>query len=152
MNDILDTLTCPITLELIEDPVQLPCCGKSVSRAALIQALEFRDVCPLCRSNLSDFDASQAPPNRDLISIIESIQKKNEETEKKKNIMPIKEHQWGGNVEWINNEIQVLVDLILKLKDHISRPTKFYLLPLLTIVDQCQDPLGDKFRQPSHTY
>ena len=26
MEEILGTLICPITLEIIEDPVQLPCC------------------------------------------------------------------------------------------------------------------------------
>ena len=144
MNDILDTLTCPITLELIEDPVQLPCCGKSVSRAALIQALEFRDVCPLCRSNLSDFDASQAPPNRDLISIIESIQKKNEETEKKKNIMPIKEHQWGGNVEWINNENPSVGRLNLEIKRSHFKTNKVLFV---AIVDNSGSMSGSPWRQ-----
>ena len=101
MDDLLSTLTCPITYELIEDPIQLPCCGKSVSREALVQALDFRRICPLCRANLDNFDARNAPPNRDLISIIESIRSK---TQEKKEIIPIKEHQWHGSVEWIDND------------------------------------------------
>ena len=35
MEEIINTLTYPITLDIIEDPVQLPCCGKSVSRIPL---------------------------------------------------------------------------------------------------------------------
>lgn len=34
MDDLLSTLACPISYELIEDPIQLLCCGKSISREA----------------------------------------------------------------------------------------------------------------------
>ena len=34
-----ENLTCPVSLELFEDPVQTPCCGNTLSRDSLRKAL-----------------------------------------------------------------------------------------------------------------
>ena len=94
MESILNTLICPITLEIIEDPVQLPCCGKSVSRQPLKSSLEIVNKCPLCRGNLSNFDINNAPTNRTLSSIIDSIKSTNV-------TKVIKDHQWSSTFEWL---------------------------------------------------
>ena len=95
MEGILNSLTCPITLEIIEDPVQLPCCGKSVSRIPLKQSLEIVQTCPLCRQDLSNFDINTAPTNRTLLAIVDSIKLSNSPKE-------VKDHQWSSNFEWID--------------------------------------------------
>ena len=94
MESILNTLICPITLEIIEDPVQLPCCGKSVSRQPLKSSLEIVNKCPLCRGDLSNFDINNAPTNRTLSSIIDSIKSTNV-------TKVIKDHQWSSTFEWL---------------------------------------------------
>ena len=43
-----EELICPITHMLLEDPVQLPCCGRAISREPLLKWLENKPVCPLC--------------------------------------------------------------------------------------------------------
>ena len=80
MESILESLECPITLNIIEDPVQLPCCGKSVSRIPLKDALTRNKICPLCRQDLTNFDIDRAPTNRTLSDVVESF--KNSESNK----------------------------------------------------------------------
>lgn len=36
---LADNLSCPVSLELFDDPVQTPCCGNSLSRTSLRQSL-----------------------------------------------------------------------------------------------------------------
>ena len=73
MESILESLECPITLDIIKDPVQLPCCGKSVSRLPLKDALTRNKICPLCRQDLANFDIDRAPTNRTLSDVVESF-------------------------------------------------------------------------------
>jgi hypothetical protein len=53
MDAVRDMLIYPISLDLIEDPIVVTCCGKAFGRATLAEWLELRSrhhqVCPLCR-------------------------------------------------------------------------------------------------------
>ncbi|OHT10611.1 hypothetical protein TRFO_20016 [Tritrichomonas foetus] len=118
MDQILDNLRCPITYDIIEDPVQVPCCGKSVSRNGLKQALNFRRECPLCRHDLSDFDVDNAPTNRDLASVIESLnqnQNNNNNSNTDQNVV-LHEHQWSSDIEWIDNKNPTIGRLSVNIK------------------------------------
>jgi hypothetical protein len=66
-------LTCPITLELLDDPISVPCCGMSFSRSALIQVFNYTKNCPWCRKILNGFDPTNAPKNIMISNIIEQI-------------------------------------------------------------------------------
>jgi hypothetical protein len=69
-----DNITCPITLELLVDPVQLPCCGKTVSRQPLITIANTTRTCCFCRAQFSPgFNAQTAAPNRVLADIVEEF-------------------------------------------------------------------------------
>lgn len=83
MESHIDDLTCPITLEYLEAPISLPCCGRAVSKLPLIQCLENSTSCPLCRQDLSAFDAPNAPVSVNLSYMIEKI--KNESIIKSEN-------------------------------------------------------------------
>ena len=108
MENILETLTCPITLEIIEDPVQLPCCGKSVSRIPLKNAFKVIKNCPLCRKDLSSFDIDNAPTNRTLSAIVEAIKLSHSHK-------VIKDHQWLSNFEWIDQKNPYIGKLSLNI-------------------------------------
>eukprot|EP01084_Bolivina_argentea_P002249 4157_1 len=81
-DKILEELTCPITYELFEDPISVPCCGKTFSRKALIDTFTSQinniNTCPLCNGNLSQFDAKTAPSNKNIKSFVELIKKQQE--------------------------------------------------------------------------
>jgi U-box domain len=72
-----EELVCPISLELFNDPILVPCCGKTFSRRSLINTFKIRKECPLCRGSLSSFNLNSAPKNRILESIVE-LYKKNQ--------------------------------------------------------------------------
>lgn len=73
METHIEDLTCPITLECLEVPITLPCCGRAVSKLPLIQCLENSKSCPLCRHDLSAFDVINAPVSVNLSYMIEKI-------------------------------------------------------------------------------
>jgi len=70
--DAHSDLMCPISLDLFEDPISVPCCGQTFSRAALMQHLSNRGQCPMCRGDLSRFDADRAPRNVAIARMAES--------------------------------------------------------------------------------
>ncbi|OWZ07992.1 hypothetical protein PHMEG_00019539 [Phytophthora megakarya] len=59
-------LTCPISLELFDDPVVTECCGKTFSSGDLRQALQRNSRCPFCRGSRVAFHQ-----NRDLAKLVE---------------------------------------------------------------------------------
>lgn len=59
-------LTCPISLELFENPVTTFCCGKTFSASALRQAVAQSSRCPVCRAQYVS-----STPNRDVKSLVE---------------------------------------------------------------------------------
>ncbi|GMF61670.1 unnamed protein product [Phytophthora fragariaefolia] len=59
-------LTCPISLDLFEDPVMTECCGKTFSSEALTQALTQNSQCPVCRSRTVAIHV-----NRDMANLVE---------------------------------------------------------------------------------
>lgn len=78
-DKIIDDLTCPITHELLEDPVALPCCGRAISRSAVIDCMYHSPYCPMCKEDISHFDTINAPKLINLAYMIENI--KNNATE-----------------------------------------------------------------------
>lgn len=50
-NMVVD-LRCPITLDWLEDPICVPCCGKAFSRSSLAQWVRSARTCPACSQTL----------------------------------------------------------------------------------------------------
>lgn len=67
----MDNLICPITQELMDDPILLPCCGQAISRLPLVQFLADSRTCPLCRGDLSNFNAVNAVRLANIASLVE---------------------------------------------------------------------------------
>lgn len=73
----MEDLMCPISLDLLEDPINLPCCGRTISRSPMIQSKNGSNYCPLCRGDLSAFDPISAPVAVNIAYILENIKNKN---------------------------------------------------------------------------
>lgn len=62
-------MECPITHELFEDPVLIPCCGNSFERDAISLWLENHVTCPMCRHPIPGFEPLIEPANMALLRI-----------------------------------------------------------------------------------
>ncbi|KAG2373020.1 hypothetical protein C9374_012963 [Naegleria lovaniensis] len=68
-SEILEHLYCPISFELMIDPVVLPCCKKTIDRDSIFRAVDTsrKQQCPLCRQELT-FDSLQSNSTvRDMV-------------------------------------------------------------------------------------
>eukprot|EP00927_Polykrikos_kofoidii_P001680 TRINITY_DN10643_c0_g2_i1.p1 TRINITY_DN10643_c0_g2~~TRINITY_DN10643_c0_g2_i1.p1 ORF type:complete len:1646 (-),score=259.23 TRINITY_DN10643_c0_g2_i1:238-5175(-) len=76
MQDYRTDLLCPISLELLDDPVSTPCCGHAFSRASLRNHLDREESCPLCRASIVEefpaFDVDAVARNRTLAGLVEA--------------------------------------------------------------------------------
>jgi uncharacterized protein YegL len=70
---ITQELICPLSLETLIEPITVPCCGKAFSRDLLVEWLTESDSCPLCRGDLSQFNASEVSRNNTIQAIIDTI-------------------------------------------------------------------------------
>eukprot|EP00005_Dracoamoeba_jomungandri_P009992 CAMPEP_0174262924 /NCGR_PEP_ID=MMETSP0439-20130205/16189_1 /TAXON_ID=0 /ORGANISM="Stereomyxa ramosa, Strain Chinc5" /LENGTH=1530 /DNA_ID=CAMNT_0015347969 /DNA_START=34 /DNA_END=4626 /DNA_ORIENTATION=- len=68
-----DRLTCPISLELLEDPISTPCCGQTFSRDSLRVHLARVAVCPMCREDIPYFDPKTAPRNVTIAGLVDQM-------------------------------------------------------------------------------
>ncbi len=72
-----EELLCPITKDWLEDPITLPCCGRSFSRQSIIDSFSYGESsCPMCRHDLSDFDPVNVPKNITIANMVELEQNK----------------------------------------------------------------------------
>ena len=69
---LVESLTCPLTGAILEDPVVVPCCGRAFTRSALADALPSSAHCPLCHADLTvyGFDANTAGGNAVLAEMV----------------------------------------------------------------------------------
>ncbi len=75
-DDIPENLLCPILGDLFEDPIQMPCCGKSISRMPVINwFVKSGKTCPRCRANLDSFDPITVVRNRDKADDVEEFKR-----------------------------------------------------------------------------
>lgn len=72
-----EDLICLISHDWLEDPVQLPCCGKAVSRLEILNSLNYSSNCPNCREDISGTNFATVAPIRNLIDKIEKAKKRN---------------------------------------------------------------------------
>lgn len=73
MSRLLDNLVCPITGDLAEDPITVPCCGKIFSRSSLISCFNIKKECPLCRSCLENYNPRTVAKSVIICDIINDI-------------------------------------------------------------------------------
>lgn len=98
-------LTDPITLDLVEDPIVVPCCTKAFSRLSLVQALNHDQdkQCPACRQDISDFDPLAAPTNVVIASMVETLKLQMNQTG-----VALKKNAWKGVLTPVTESIAEL--------------------------------------------
>ena len=66
-------LICPITHDLFVDPISVPCCGQTYSRDNLIESMRFSPECPLCRADISNFNARGVAKNVVIAGLVADL-------------------------------------------------------------------------------
>ena len=138
MND----LTCPITLDIFEDPVSVPCCGKSFSRMPLCQHLQTRHYCPNCRGNLANFDVLNCQRNRVLADMIENYRVNEKKIQLKNGIWTIDAFELPGQISGDNDQKIHQLSLRVKKSKITTKPTL-----LVLILDKSGSMAGNPWNQ-----
>lgn len=142
MDKIMNDLMCPISMEILKDPVTVPCCGKAFSRASLVGCFQATTnlTCPTCNADLSHFDVSTAPKNVVLAGIIESL---NLEGPSVAEMIVDQTHVWQGELHPINSSREI-AELSIKIaKSQFStRPSLF-----IAVVDRSGSMHGRPLEQ-----
>lgn len=127
-------LNCPITGQKLIDPITLPCCGNSTSRNALIEKWlqDSNTLCPVCCTNLPDFDPLSAPQNSTVNNIINASSSS-----------PVSAalHTWKAMVHKVCENIHELV-LILENSQFAAQPSLF-----IPVVDRSGSMAGAPWNQ-----
>ncbi len=144
LNNIINDLTCPITLNLFIDPISLPCCGKAIERNALIEHNSRYNTCPLCRGSLENLDIISMPKNVTLFSLVEEF--KNNKFEVKDNnrlqIADNRIHKWSGRLYKLKNTN--VKKLVLHLDNAKFESHKSLFIP---VVDRSGSMAGNPWKQ-----
>ena len=144
-------LTCPITWDLFDDPIQIPCCGKSVTRLALYQHLEINPnkECPLCRGSLENFDTMGATKNTTLAGLVDSLKQKTPLEHLEENIEKDKEdkQKWSSSLIPVvdrNGNFLPIAELKVVLENamFVTKPSLF-----IAVVDRSGSMAGSRWKQ-----
>ena len=119
-DSISEELLCPITLELLEDPITLPCCSRSFSRNAIKYALNISSYCPLCRQYLN-IDIDNMPKNTVLSNIIENLNNNNNSNNNNNNNNNNNIKLYKLNGDYNNNfiNLQIKLDSASQIKPYL---------------------------------
>jgi len=138
----MSDLICPISLDLLEDPIILPCCGRAISRLALIQSIEFNLTCPLCRHDLQNVNISAIPTCVNLAYLVEEA--------RKTTILPtLKEEEildgWKGIITLLKDEHSMSRRKIAQLE--LSNTKAIYKTLLIPVIDRSGSMSGKPISQ-----
>ena len=137
MDNIINDLTCPITLELFEDPVRVPCCNKAFSRTALQQSLQRDLRCPMCMADIN-VDIDNLPKDIIIAGMVDTVQGR-------VSIPEQKEHCWECSVAPVSENSDIF-ELTLSVTDSkfSTRPSLF-----IAVLDRSGSMGGAPERQVS---
>lgn len=145
MNNIEEELTCPITLELLEDPICLPCCGRAVSRESMLKITN--QECPLCRSDTSNFDIINAPKIINIAYMVDAIKNKDNITELFNSVNDV----WKGKLFKLEKINKPFLSSIGRLKI-INKNYKSNIKSLIILViDTSGSMAGNPINQVKYT-
>jgi ankyrin repeat protein len=146
MDSITRDLLCPITLELLDDPVTLPCCGKACGRAALCTWLASEPSCPLCRDDLSALDVDALPRNRVLAGMVDTVRAQQQAAlaAAAATVAARPSHEWSVDLERSADPASELVRATVRITNSKFAARKALFIP---IVDRSGSMQGQPWNQ-----
>lgn len=147
-QDIPNELLCPISMDLLEDPITLPCCGRGVSRESIIASFAHNPSCPLCRNDLGGFNPLTAPKSINLSYIIDEFKNGLVQLFQPK---PKQESKWKAVIHKICNNDSVSQKVIGKLVISNTDESFNFKTLLIPIVDESGSMSGSPTRQVKYS-
>lgn len=71
-------LQCPISKTIFVDPITVPCCGRVFSRSSLEVVLVNNKICPICQTELNNFNIQTAPKSLNIQEALTDFLTENE--------------------------------------------------------------------------
>jgi ankyrin repeat protein len=134
LNIKLEDLMDPITLDWLEDPISLPCCGRAISRESLktLQSELLSDLCPLCRKHMNGFNALNAPKAINLSYLVEQVIATNVP---KPQIKPLESLKWTAKIHRLSNNNGINQTVIGRLELLTLDKTYKFKTLLIPVID-----------------
>jgi len=135
LNIKLEDLMDPITLDWLEDPISLPCCGRAISRESLkvLQAELLSALCPLCKKHMNGYDALTAPKAINLSYLVEQVIATNVPKPKMK---PLEGLKWIAKIHRLCNNNGVNQTVIGRLELLTSDKSYKFKTLLIPVIDR----------------
>jgi ankyrin repeat protein/uncharacterized protein YegL len=145
-----EDITCIFSGEFMEDPITTPQCGHTFSRQPL---KDYRDArgddfdCPICRTDLTEFDVDNAPKNIVIANIIDSMKEQGKEPPIIKVTEPI---LWSADLYHLKNVEDESTNVsCIEIKTNISlNQNKCLLIP---IIDRSGSMSGNPMTQVNYS-
>lgn len=138
----IEDLTCPILMDLFEQPISLPCCGKAISLQPFVTYHNLHGNCPLCKSDLSSLDPTMLPQNVNLAYMIEQVKSGGNPTNQIVQLQLLKQQQqqsvqvaYKAKMQCLCNNSKVSQSIIGKLSITSNKNLAFKTL-LIVVVDE----------------
>ena len=150
-NELADwDLMCPITMDWLEDPIIMPCCGKAISKIPLYECITDLDnyQCPNCTKNINNFDILNAPVSLNIIELVKRFKESNPlyYSNKKKSNEKISP-DWEGQIDWLEPSNSVYQTILGKLKINCLDDKFNFKSLLIPVIDKSGSMHGNPISQ-----
>lgn len=141
--EIDEDLTCPYTLDYLEHPVTLPCCGRAISYQPFVNYFNTHMKCPVCTKDLSDVDISSLPKNINLAYLVEKAKGKSVTRQQ-----PVKPQQtlYSAKMHCLTNNVGTNQSIVGRLEIASNTNLAFKTL-LMVAVDKSGSMSGKPIEQ-----
>ena len=126
-------LICPLTLDWLEDPITLPCCGRSISRVPFVIWQNNSNLCPLCKQALGTFNGRSVPKSVNLAYLVEQAIASNQPKPEIKKTSPAK---WTAKIHRLCNNNSINQTVIGRLDFSTSDNKYNFKTLLIPVIDR----------------
>lgn len=130
-----DDLMCPITMDWLEDPITLPCCGRAISRIPMIEWTQQSNTCPACNKELDNFNPQACPKSINIAYMVEKAKEDGVVSELFKKEEKKQESKWIAKIHKLCDNDSVYQTIIGKLVISNTDNKYHFKTLLLPVID-----------------
>ena len=143
-----EDLMCPITLDWLEDPIALPCCGRAVSRGAFLLWQGSYNHCPICRQNIVGFAGASVPRLINMAYLVEHAIASNVPKPEIKKLQP---QTWKAKIHKLRNNNAMNETVIGRLELSTSDNKYNFKTLVIPVIDRSGSMSGHPTTQVKYS-